>query len=108
MASSRRTSTRRRRSPRRSRATRTPRELPFVGPGERLWILDVPYGTQVEGASWHPAVKMHVHVGRTLPAHLAPYSPGPHTLVPFLEHLHNPGSPAPPPDPTDHFRPRQT
>jgi hypothetical protein len=34
-----------------SRATSTPRPLPFVGPGERLWILDVPYGTAVDGAS---------------------------------------------------------
>ena len=95
MASSRRTSTRRRRSPRRSRATRTPRELPFVGPGERIWVLDVPYGTQVEGASWHPAVKMHLFVGRHLPAHLAPYAPGPHTLGQFLENQLNSDSPAP-------------
>jgi hypothetical protein len=108
MPTSRRTSTRRRRrSSRRRGSSSAPRELPFVGPGERLWILDVPYGTQVEGASWHPAVKMHVHVGRTLPAHLAPYSPGPHTLGRFLENLHNPGAPAPVPAPTDGFEPRQ-
>ena len=107
MASSRRSSTRRRRSSRRSSSSRTPRELPFVGPGERLWILDVPYGTQVEGASWHPAVKMHVHVGRDLPEHLRPYSPGPHTLGRFLENLHNPGSPAPVPPPAEELEPRQ-
>lgn len=58
MPTSRRsTTTRRRRSSRRrsgGSSRSTPRELPLVGPGERLWILDVPYGTQVEGASWHP------------------------------------------------------
>ncbi len=107
MASSRRSSTRRRRSSRRSSSSRTPRELPFVGPGERLWILDVPYGTQVEGASWHSSVKMHVHVGRSLPEHLRPYSPGPHTLGRFLENLHNPGSPAPVPPPAEELEPRQ-
>jgi len=108
MPTSRRTSARRRRSSSRRRgSSSSQRELPFVGPGERLWILDVPYGTQVEGASWHPAVKMHVFVGRTLPAHLAPYSPGPHTLGRLLENLHNPGSPAPVPAPAEDLEPRQ-
>src|SRR5699024_7109401 len=109
LPTSRRSSTRRRRSSsRRRRSAAASRELPFVGPGERLWVLDVPYGTQVEGASWHPAVTMHVHVGRTLPAHLAPYSPGPHTLGRFLENLHNPGSPAPNPAPSEGFEPRRS
>jgi len=84
-----------------------PRELPFVGPDERLWVLDVPYGTQVEGASWHPAVKMHLFVGRTLPDHLAPYAPGPHTLGRFLENQINPGEPAPNPEPSGDLEPRR-
>jgi hypothetical protein len=106
---SRRSSTRRRSSRRRSSGSSrsSQRGLPFVGPGERLWILDVPYGTQVEGAAWHPAVAMHVHVGRTLPPHLVPYSPGPHTLGRFLEELHNPGSRADVPAPTDDLEPRR-
>lgn len=83
------------------------RPLPFVGPGERLWVLDVPYGTQVDGASWHPAVKMHLFVGRTLPGHLAPYAPGPHTLGRFLENTLNPDSPTPNPEPADDLEPRQ-
>ncbi|UEJ81829.1 helicase [Brachybacterium halotolerans subsp. kimchii] len=115
MAISRRSSTRRRSgtsrrggsSSRRKSSRSTPRELPFVGPGERPWVLDVPYGTQVEGASWHPAVRMHLHVGRTLPAHLAPYAPGPHTLGRFLENTLNPDSPAPIPEPAEDFEPRQ-
>ncbi|MGY5766574.1 helicase [Brachybacterium sp. DNPG3] len=108
MAIRRRTSTRRRggSSSRRS-GRQAPPELPLVGPGERLRILDVPYGTQVEGASWHPAVRMHVHVGRELPEHLVPYAPGPHTLGRFLENLHNPGSPAAIPEPSEELEPRQ-
>ena len=108
MARTRRSSTRRRRSSsRRTRYASASRELPFVGPGERLWVLDVPYGTQVEGASWHPAVSMHLHVGRTLPEHLAPYAPGPHTLGRFLENHLNPGAPAPNPEPAEDLEPRQ-
>ncbi|GAA1719447.1 helicase [Brachybacterium phenoliresistens] len=108
MPPSRRSSTRRRRrSSPRTGAGGTQRPLPFVGPGERLWVLDVPYGTQVEGASWHPAVSMHVFVGRALPAHLAPYAPGPHTLGRFLENTLNPDSPAPTPEPAEDLEPRQ-
>lgn len=108
MATRRRSSTRRRRgSTRRTGAGSAPRELPFVGPGERLWVLDVPYGTQVEGATWHPAVRMHLHVGRTLPAHLAPYAPGPHTLGRFLENTLNPVDPTPAPEPAEDLEPRQ-
>ena len=70
-------------------------------------MLDVPYGTQVEGASWHPAVKMHLFVGRHLPEHLVPYAPGPHTLGQFLENQLNPDSPAPSPEPADDLEPRQ-
>ncbi|MCW1804342.1 helicase [Brachybacterium squillarum] len=106
MPPSPRSSTRRRRPSRRGGASTSARPLPFAGPGERLWVLDVPYGTQVEGATWHPAVKMHLHVGRTLPAHLAPYAPGPHTLGRFLENQLNPDSPAPIPEPEEDFEPR--
>src|SRR5699024_9712936 len=106
MATRRRSSTRRRGGSTRRRSSRSaPRELPFVGPGERLWVLDVPYGTQVEGASWHPAVRMHLHVGRTLPTQLAPYAPGPHTLGRFLENQLNPGDPAPTPEPAEDLEP---
>lgn len=98
---------RRRRSSSSARAKSTPRPLPFVGPGERLWILDVPYGTTVDGATWHSAVKMHVYVGRSLPPHLAPYHPRAHTLGRFLEGLHNDGPPAATPTPSATFEPRQ-
>ncbi|KQT89581.1 helicase [Marmoricola sp. Leaf446] len=92
-------------SPRRT-GTRD-RALPVAGPGERLWVLDVPYGTQVEGATWHPAVRTHLHVGRALPAHLAPYAPGPHTLGRFVENTLNADGPTPVPEPTGVLEPRQ-
>ncbi|MER6975488.1 hypothetical protein ABT304_30810, partial [Nocardioides sp. NPDC000445] len=75
MPSPRRSSARRRGGrPRRSGTRHPKRPLPAVGPGERLWVLDVPYGTQVEGATWHPGVKTHLYVGHAVPAHLAPYA----------------------------------
>ncbi len=77
------------------------------GPGERVWVLDVPYGTHVEGATWHPAVRTHLFVGRSLPPHLAPYSPGPHTLGRFVENTLNPDDPVPSPEPTNALEPRR-
>src|SRR3954463_8414398 len=101
-------SARRRSASRRRRGTRQPqRPLPVAGPGERLWVLDVPYGTQVDGASWHPAVRTHLYVGRDLPAHLAPYSPAPYTLGRFIENPLNPDDPTPSPEPTDDLEPRR-
>src|SRR5690625_7458011 len=50
---------------------------------------------------------MHLHVGRTLPEHLVPYAPGPHTLGRFLENTFNPENPAPNPEPADDLEPRQ-
>ena len=70
-------------------------------------MLDVPYGTQVDGASWHPAVKTHLYVGRALPAYLAPYAPGPYTLGRFIENTLNPDDPTPAPEPTDALEPRR-
>lgn len=70
-------------------------------------MLDVPYGTQVDGASWHPAVRMHLHVGRSLPAHLEPYAPGPHTLGRFLESLINAEEPVDAPEGAEELEPRR-
>ncbi len=70
-------------------------------------MLDVPYGTQVDGATWHSAVKNHLYVGCSLPAHLAPYSPGPYTLGRFVENTLNPDAPTPNPEPTDALEPRR-
>src|SRR6478736_4048311 len=104
---SRRPSRGRRRSPSPRRNGTRERSLPTAGPGERLWVLDVPYGTSVDGAAWHPAVRSHLYVGRAVPSHLAPYAPGPYTLGRFIENTLNPGSPTPGPEATDAFEPRR-
>ncbi|WP_337191849.1 helicase [Nocardioides flavescens] len=99
---------RRRSAPARRRGSgASARPLPEAGPGERLWVLDVPYGVQVDGASWHPAVRTHLHVGRSLPAHLAPYAPGPHTLGRFVERQLNPDEPPPAPVMGEELEPRR-
>jgi len=70
-------------------------------------VLDVPYGTQVDGAAWHSAVKSHVFVGRALPPHLAPYAPGAYTLGRFIENSLNPDDPTPGLEPTGDLEPRR-
>jgi len=89
-----------------SRARKVEKPLPTAGPGERVWVLDVPYGTQVAGAAWHPAVKAHVFVGRRLTAAMEAYWPGPYTLGRFLENQLNPDSPTPSPHATEQLEPR--
>ncbi|MET0929430.1 MAG: hypothetical protein ABWX74_07920, partial [Aeromicrobium sp.] len=108
MASTRRSSTRRRStSPRRSGTRRPQLPPPVAGPGERVWVLDVPYGTQVDGATWHSAVKTHLFVGPALPPHLAPYAPGAYTLGRFIENSLNPDDPTPSPEATGALEPRR-
>lgn len=70
-------------------------------------MLDVPYGTQVDGAAWHSAVKTHLFVGRALPVHLEPYAPTAHTLGRFIENSLNPDDPKPGPEPTGALEPRR-
>ena len=48
-----------------------------------------------------------VRVGRALPAHLAPYSPGPYTLGRFVENTLNPDDPKPNPEQTGELEPRR-
>jgi hypothetical protein len=76
----------RRRSPAPSkRAAKPPVELPVAGPGERVWVLAVPFRAPAPGAQWHPGLQAHVWVGADLPAELAPYDPPPYSLERFLE-----------------------
>ncbi|GAB3306910.1 helicase [Geodermatophilus aquaeductus] len=77
----RRTTTRRR-SPARRPAVP---DLPTAGPGERVWVLAVPFRAPAPGAVWHAGLQAHVWVGAQLPPALAPYDPPPHTLERFLE-----------------------
>ena len=77
--------TRRRAPAKPSRAAKPAPELPVAGPGERVWVLAVPFRAPAPGAVWHPGLQAHVWVGAELPPELAPYDPPPYTLERFLE-----------------------
>ncbi|RIJ79193.1 DEAD/DEAH box helicase [Nakamurella silvestris] len=91
----------RRRKPaaRRSSGTRTARrpaaDLPVAGPGERIWLLDVPYGTTAVGARWVPQWKAFAHVAVTLPESLAEFASKPFSYQRWIEDDVN-GRPGPP------------
>ena len=77
--------TRRRAPAKPSRAAKPAAELPVAGPGERVWVLAVPFRAPAPGAVWHAGLQAHVWVGAELPPELAPYDPPPYTLERFLE-----------------------
>ena len=89
--SSRRTTTTKRtttKAPHQGPTTRTRKpapELPTAGPGERVWVLAVPFRAPAPGAVWHAGLQAHVWVGAELPSDLAPYDPPPYTFERFLE-----------------------
>ncbi|MGY1754008.1 helicase [Blastococcus sp. SYSU D01042] len=60
-------------------------ELPVAGPGERVWVLAVPFRAPAPGAVWHAGLQAHVWVGRELPAALVPYDPPPYSFERFVE-----------------------
>jgi len=62
-----------------------PPELPVAGPGERVWVLAVPFRAPAPGAQWHKGLQAHVYAGRALPAELAPYESTPYSLERFVE-----------------------
>ncbi|MGY1622466.1 helicase [Geodermatophilus sp. SYSU D00965] len=74
----------RRAAPARRTAKPAP-ERPVAGPGERVWVLAVPFRAPAPGAQWRPDLQAHVYVGRELPPELAPYDPPPYTFERFLE-----------------------
>jgi hypothetical protein len=65
-------------------AARTTAGVPVPGPGERVWVLAVPFRAPAPGAQWHKDLQAHVWVGARLPPELQPYEPGPYTLERFL------------------------
>src|SRR3954451_20444478 len=67
-----------------ARAAAAP-ELPVAGPGQRVWVLAVPFRAPAPGATWHAGLQAHVWVGRELPPELAPYDPPPYTFERFFE-----------------------
>ena len=60
-------------------------QVPTAGPGERVWVLAVPFRAPAPGAVWHAGLQAHISVGPELPPELAPYDPPPYTLERFLE-----------------------
>ncbi|WP_448641684.1 helicase [Geodermatophilus sp. URMC 63] len=80
------TTTKRRTTKRRTTARRPAvPDLPTAGPGERVWVLAVPFRAPAPGAVWHAGLQAHVWVGAQLPPALAPYDPPPYTFERFLE-----------------------
>ncbi|MCZ2858853.1 helicase [Blastococcus sp. VKM Ac-2987] len=72
-------------APRKAAAKQTAPELPTAAPGERVWVLSVPFRAPAPGAVWHAGLQAHVWVGRALPPELAPYDPPAYSLERFLE-----------------------
>jgi hypothetical protein len=85
---SRRTTTTKRATTTERAPTRTRKpapEMPTAGPGERVWVLAVPFRAPAPGAVWHAGLQAHVWVGKDLPGDLAPYDPPPYSFERFLE-----------------------
>ncbi len=59
--------------------------LPVAGPGQRVWVLAVPFRAPAPGAVWHAGLQAHVWVGGELPAALVPYDPPPYSFERFVE-----------------------
>jgi hypothetical protein len=76
---------RRRTAAKPGRAAKPAPEPPTAGPGERVWVLAVPFRAPTPGAVWHAGLQAHVWVGAELPPELAPYDPPPYTFERFLE-----------------------
>lgn len=60
-------------------------DLPTAGPGERVWVLAVPFRAPAPGAVWRADLQAHVWVGADLPPELAPYDPPAYSFERFLE-----------------------
>ncbi|MCW2531635.1 MAG: putative helicase [Blastococcus sp.] len=68
-----------------SRAKKPAPDLPTAGPGERVWVLAVPFRAPAPGAVWRADLQAPVWVGAELPPELAPYDPPPYSFERFLE-----------------------
>jgi superfamily II DNA or RNA helicase len=79
------TTSRRTTKPAPNRAKKAVPDLPVAGPGERVWVLAVPFRAPAPGAVWRADLQAHVWVGAELPPELAPYDPPPYTFERFLE-----------------------
>ncbi|MGV8847393.1 SNF2-related protein [Tessaracoccus sp.] len=65
------------------RRTTTVASTPVPGPGERLWVLAIPFEERgvgaANGARWDRVLKQTIFVGRELPFGLAPYVSAPYS-----------------------------
>ena len=77
--------TRRTTKPAPSRTKKAAPDLPVAGPGERVWVLAVPFRAPAPSAVWRPDLQAHVWVGPELPPELVAYDPPPYTFERFLE-----------------------
>jgi len=68
-----------------NRAKKPVPDLPAAGPGERVWVLAVPFRAPAPGAVWRADLQAHVWVGADLPPELAAYDPPPYSFERFLE-----------------------
>jgi hypothetical protein len=68
-----------------SRTKKPAPDLPTAGPGERVWVLAVPFRAPAPGTVWRADLQAHVWVGAELPSELAPYDPPPYSFERFLE-----------------------
>lgn len=95
---------RRARPRRRAKAPATPQDQFTPEPGERLWVLDVPYGQPAPGARWNKSLGVTMYCGRSLPVELSGYRSRQYTFERFVEDTIN--SDRQPPEPARSMSPR--
>lgn len=93
----------RKRAPAKKRAAPKIVPLPKAGPGERVFLLDVPYEMRQTaawaGAKWNPTTKQHVFVGKELPEGLVPFAPEAYSWAAWQDANVNKNFPSEPPAP---------
>lgn len=88
MATSTRRKTRRKPSAAKKATAQKP-ALPTIPPGQRAWLLELPWGgldgTRPAGVTYYKALTAHAYVGTSLPAPLIPYASKPYSYLRWLE-----------------------
>lgn len=86
------TSTRRksrRKSPATKKATAQKPALPTIPAGQRVWLLELPWGGldggKPAGVAYYKALTAHAYVGTSLPDALVPYASKPYSYLRWLE-----------------------
>ncbi|WP_083576895.1 DEAD/DEAH box helicase family protein [Rhodococcus maanshanensis] len=60
-------------------------DAPVAGPGERVWVLEVPFRAPAPGAKYYGAIKSHAYVGSSLPEELRLYAAKPYSYQQWVE-----------------------